>query len=97
MTDDKRRPTRRNVRSELDDLRDAAAADEPEIPEIRITTVAVNLPEDERVDAGPGDVSDGDEDVADGVGVTAHTEYDPETGEWVDVRDEDERDAITDP
>ena len=59
MTDDKKRPTRRNVRSELDDLRDATRADVPEVTEVKITTVAVDLPPDERTDTtAPDDTDD---------------------------------------
>ena len=98
MTDDKKRPTRRNVRSELDDLRDAARADVPDVTEIKITTVAVDLPDDERTgNAAPDDT---DEDTAadgrDGGEVTVHARYDRDTGDWVDARDDGDRDAVTD-
>ena len=97
MTDDKKRPTRRNVRSELDDLRDAARADVPDVTEVKITTVAVDLPDDERTgNAAPDDT---DEDTAagrDGGEVTVHTRYDRDAGEWVDARDDGDRDVVTD-
>lgn len=87
MTDDKKRPTRRNVRSELDDLRDAARADDPDISEIKITTVAADLPDDTDDDA---------DDRHSGTKVTVHTRYDPNEGEWVDARDDGDSDAVTD-
>lgn len=97
MTDDKKRPTRRNVRSELDDLRDATRADVPEVTEVKITTVAVDLPPDERTDTtAPDDTDDDVEDGRDGVEVTVHTQYDRDTGEWADARDDGDRDAVTD-
>jgi len=83
MTDDKKRPTRRNVRSELDDLRDAARADDPDISEIKITTVAADLPDDT-------------DDRHSGTEVTVHTRYDSDEGEWVDARDDGDSDAVTD-
>ena len=97
MTDDKKRPTRRNVRSELNDLRDATRADVPEVTEVKITTVAVDLPPDERTDTtAPGDTDDDVEDGRDGAEVTVHTRYDREAGEWVDARDNGDRDAVRD-
>jgi len=98
MTDDKKRPTRRNVRSELDDLRDAARADVPDVTEIKITTVAVDLPDDERTgNAAPDDTDDDvDNGGRDGGEVTVHTRYDRDAGEWVDARDDGDRDVVTD-
>jgi len=58
MTDDKKRPTRRNVRSELDDLREAAGDDDG-MPDVTIRTWGVDL---------ANDVDDVDHD--DGVVVT---------------------------
>jgi hypothetical protein len=85
MTDDKKRPTRRNVRSELDDLRDAARAGVPDVTEIKITNVAVDRPDND--DAGDG---------LSGADVTVHTRYDPDEGEWVDARDDGDSDAVRD-
>ena len=98
MTDDKKRPTRRNVRSELDHLRDAAGADVPDVTEIKITTVAVDIPDDERTgNAAPDDTDDAAaDDGRDGGEVTVHTRYNRDAGEWVDARDDGDRDVMTD-
>jgi hypothetical protein len=85
MTDDKR-PTRRNVRRELDDLRDAARADVPDVTEIKITNVAI-------------DRAAADDDAGDGLSgaeVAVHTRYDPGEGEWVGARDDGDSDAVRD-
>jgi len=96
MTDDKKRPTRRNVRSELDDLRDAARADVPDVTEIKITTVAVDLPDDDRTGNAAPDDTDDAADGRDGGKVTVHTRYDRDAGEWVDARDDGDSDVVTD-
>jgi len=84
MTDDKKRPTRQHVRRELDDLRDAARADVPDVTEIKITSVAIDRADD---DAGDG---------ISGADVAVHTQYDPGEGEWVDARDDGDSDAVRD-
>lgn len=90
MTDEngKKRPTRRSVRSDLDGLRDETRADVPEVTEVKITTVGIDLPPDERTDTAADDDTDDADDGRDRAEVAVHTRYDRDAGEWVDARDD---------
>jgi len=82
MTDNKKRPTRRNVRSELDDLRSEAGADGDDI------TVTIS-----HVDVPPAD--DEDDGADDAMVLHRRWSTDPDV-EGFDVDPDDVRDAIND-
>lgn len=88
MTDKKKkRPTRREVRSEIDDLR-SATGDDPDGPDgVTINHVKVELPDEAKVD--PDDPDGGPQPDPphttpniEGVTRRIEAEHDRETGEW---------------
>lgn len=97
MTDEHTRPTRRNVRAGLDDLRDEAEPGDPDgPPEVTFEHVEVSLPTDAKVDADDPPDGDAKPEVRGKLGGFTAT-YDPATGDvdgdaWGHVAPNDDAD-----